>query len=271
MTKRQTRLFFIVGTLVFAGIFLALTLDSHRQFDELTNADMITEDVSAGKDVWHDYNCVNCHTLLGEGAYYAPDLTKITQQRGLPYLTAFMKDPSQFYSEEQTRRLMPTLDLSDDEIRQVLAFLEWVGRIDNQGWPPRPIVVSSGSFGGAGAASVDTDADADDPVARGQALFSQTPANCSVCHSRVEGTVLAGPSMAGLPDRVEALLGTADYQGGADNVEGYLRESILQPSAHIISGPTFSAQGRSFMPDNYADLLSSQQIDDLVQYLLTLR
>ena len=38
----------------------------------------------AGKHVWHRKNCINCHTLLGEGAYYAPDLTKIAQQRGEP-------------------------------------------------------------------------------------------------------------------------------------------------------------------------------------------
>ena len=29
MTKRQTRLFFIVGTTVFALIFIGLTIDSH--------------------------------------------------------------------------------------------------------------------------------------------------------------------------------------------------------------------------------------------------
>ena len=82
MTKRQTRLFFLGGTLVFTAIFIALTIDSHRQFATLTNADEITEDVQEGKHVWHRENCINCHTLLGEGAYFAPDLTKITQLRG---------------------------------------------------------------------------------------------------------------------------------------------------------------------------------------------
>ena len=67
----------------------------------------------AGKDVWHRNNCINCHTLLGEGAYYAPDLTQIAAQRGDAYLREFLKDPSRFYSEERDRRLMPTLKLSD--------------------------------------------------------------------------------------------------------------------------------------------------------------
>ena len=82
MTKRAARLFFFISTLLSALIFVVLTIDSHRQFPKLTNAAAIDEQVVAGKDAWHRHNCTNCHTLLGEGAYYAPDLTKITQQRG---------------------------------------------------------------------------------------------------------------------------------------------------------------------------------------------
>ena len=77
MTRRQTRFFFIAGTTIFTVIFVALTIHSHTRFAELTHADAITADVIAGKHVWHRKNCINCHTLLGEGAYYAPDLTKI--------------------------------------------------------------------------------------------------------------------------------------------------------------------------------------------------
>ena len=94
MTKRHTRMFFVAGTSVFAALFVALTIDSHRQFGSLTHAEAITPEVIEGKHVWHRKNCINCHTLLGEGAYYAPDLTKITQQRGAPYLRHFLRDPS---------------------------------------------------------------------------------------------------------------------------------------------------------------------------------
>ena len=69
MTRRQTRLFAIVSTLVCTIAFIGMTIDSHRQFPRLTNEDQLTAEVIRGKDVWHKYNCTNCHTLLGEGAH----------------------------------------------------------------------------------------------------------------------------------------------------------------------------------------------------------
>jgi nitric oxide reductase subunit C len=149
MTRRGTRLFFFVSTVASAAIFVGLTIDSHRQFPKLTHSAAIDASVIAGKNVWHRKNCINCHTLLGEGAYYAPDLTQITTQRGAPYLQEFLKDPSKFYSEERDGRLMPNLKLSDAEISNVIAFLAWVSRIDTQGWPPRPILVKGSAIPGA--------------------------------------------------------------------------------------------------------------------------
>jgi nitric oxide reductase subunit C len=163
MNKRQTRLFAIGATAVSALIFLGLTLDSHRQFDRLTNAHAITPAVTLGKDVWHKNNCINCHTLFGEGAYYAPDLTKITKLRGEAYLKAYLKDPSKFYDEKRHRRLMPKQDLSDDDIAGLIAFLDWVSNVDNQGWPPRPILVTGAALPGSDrSASQQTDASAAD-------------------------------------------------------------------------------------------------------------
>ena len=141
MTKRHTRLFFIGGTALFALVFLGMTLDSHRQFDRLTNADRITEDVKAGKDVWHHKNCINCHTLLGEGAYFAPELANVMTRWGVAddpeaafeILKGWMESqPSQI----EGRRQMPQFNLTDEQIRALAAFLLFVDEIDAQGWPP---------------------------------------------------------------------------------------------------------------------------------------
>lgn len=271
MTKRHTRMFFVGGTLLFAAIFVGLTIDSHRQFDTLTNADAITPEVAAGKDVWHYKNCINCHTLMGEGAYYAPDLTKITQQRGEAYLRAFLRDPAQFYSEEVHRRLMPNPNLSEQEITEVIAFLDWVSKIDNQGWPPRPILVSGGQLAGAATIPEPSVAASDDPVAMGEAIYRNTPPACFACHSVSPGVNLAAPSLAGIGTRAARIVDSAGYGGAATDAEGYIRESIVNPHAYLVPGQIYSAQGRSFMPDNYGTTLTPEQIDQLVAYLVTLR
>ncbi len=291
MTKRETRLFAIISTAFITFVFIALTIDSHRQFGRLTHAEAITPAVSHGKDVWHKYNCVNCHTLFGEGAYYAPDLTKITQLRGKPYLKAYLHDPSKFYDEQKHRRLMPKENLSDAEIDDLYAFLDWVSKVDNNGWPPRPIIVSGASIPGTdlteqqqanpavpaqagtgqeppGARPVKT---SDDPIALGQALFRATPPGCFACHSVAPGVNLTGPSLAGVASRAEKVVSSPDYKGSAKDAAGYIRESIVNPNAYLVPGPSFSANGQSFMPMTFGKDLTPQQIDQLVAYLTSLK
>lgn len=276
MNKRQSRIFAIVATGLAAVAFLGLTWYSHARFGDLTNAQDITPEVTHGKDVWHKYNCINCHTLFGEGAYYAPDLTKIAQHRGEAYLKAYMRDPSQFYDEQRHRRLMPTQNLSEVEIENLVKFLDWVSKVDNQGWPPRPILVSGGTAvvaaqgteaGAAEARAVRPVRADSDPRAIGENLFGTAVPVCTACHSLQPGVQLAGPSMAGLAERAAQTIASTDYTGSATDVEGYIRESIVTPSAHLVPGAMFSAEGTSFMPNTYAESLTAEQVDQLVAFL----
>jgi nitric oxide reductase subunit C len=291
MNKKQTRLFAIASTAIAALVFLVLTIDSHRQFPKLTNAENITPQVTHGMDVWHKYNCINCHTLFGEGAYYAPDLTKITQHRGEPYLQAYMRDPAQFYDEQRHRRLMPKQDLADDEITDLIAFLDWVSKVDNQGWPPRPILVTGASIPGTDMTAAQQAQQApigsatgeqlppgarpvtsgSDPIALGQAVFRSVTPACNACHSIAPGVNLAGPTLSGLASRAAEVVASPDYKGGAKDVEGYIRESIVEPSRHLIPGAMYSAGGTSFMPNTYAEAMKPEQIDQLVAYLSTFK
>ena len=267
MTKRQTRAFFFAGTGLFALIFIALTVDSHRQFATLTHSDKITAAVIAGKHVWHRKDCVNCHTLMGEGAYYAPDLTKITDLRGEPYLRAFLHDPSRFYSEKQHRRLMPNPNLSEQEIGEVIAFLTWVSHIDTNGWPPRPILVTGSSIPGMSEAAAGTPSTLTDPVARGNDLFHSPTVGCFACHSSAPGISLVGPSMAGVSTRAAARIADPNYTGSARTPEDYIKESIREPSAYIVTGGNYSNGKQSLMPANFSTTLTPEQIDALVAYL----
>lgn len=106
-------------------------------------------------------------------------------------------------------------------------------------------------------------------AARGEELYTSTTIGdtsapgCITCHS-VQPTddplqpSPVGPSHYGVADRA------GDYVAGMD-AEAYLRESIVDPNAHIVEG--FS---EGVMYQNYAEDLTDQQIDDLVAYLLTL-
>lgn len=57
----------------------------------------------------------------------------------------------------------------------------------------------------------------------------------------------------------------------AEDAADYIRESIVAPSAHLVSGGMYSADGTSFMPANYSEDLTPEQVDQLVAYLITLK
>ncbi|MFA6203325.1 MAG: cytochrome c [Gallionella sp.] len=97
--------------------------------------------VKLGKLTTQAKNCMNCHTLLGNGAYYAPDLTKawLDQYWGSKevrevQMLEFIKDPSDKLHNSLGRR-MPKLDITDEEARGVVAFLKWMSSIDTNGFP----------------------------------------------------------------------------------------------------------------------------------------
>lgn len=273
MNKRQARLFAIGSTLLAALAFLGLTIDSHRQFPKLTNAQNITPAVAHGKDVWHKNNCINCHTLFGEGAYYAPDLTKIAQQRGAAYLQAYLRDPSKFYDEQRHRRLMPKQDMSETEITDLVAFLDWVSKVDNNNWPPRPLRVTGATIGAEAVLPTAQAAAAGgkDPIALGEIVFRTATPACNACHSLTAGADMAGPTLAGVATRAQQTLASNTYTGKAKDVDGYLREAITQPSAHIVAGAMYSSQGVSFMPATFGKDLTPEQVTQLVAYLATFK
>ncbi len=139
MEKKTARNFFIWGTAICTVVFIWLTIDTHQTIPKRTNTDQLTSEVVMGKRVWHKYNCNDCHTILGIGGYYSPDVTKTYSIRGETWLKAFLKNPE---TPDPTRRKMPNQNLSDEEIHQLVAFLKWVDAIDTNQWPPKPITVA---------------------------------------------------------------------------------------------------------------------------------
>ncbi len=97
----------------------------------------------------------------------------------------------------------------------------------------------------------------------GLALF--TAKGCIACHAvePEDDRGLQGPSMIGLVSRSEETIASPDYQGQAETVRIYLRESILKPRAYIVEGY------EPIMPNAYQVVLLEEELTALVDYLLT--
>ena len=92
-------------------------------------------------------NCMNCHTLLGNGAYYAPDLTKawldpMWEDGTMMAITGkdtkeeamaeFLMHPSTYATHA---RMMPDLGITEEEAKGIVAFLKHMASIDTNGFP----------------------------------------------------------------------------------------------------------------------------------------
>ena len=142
MTKSMARNIFYGGSLFFIIIFAGLAFNSHRYIlTTSTDAATLTDSVVAGKRIWERKSCINCHTILGEGAYFAPELGNVMKRWGVQddpvaatdMLKAWMQSMP---SGTAGRRQMPKFDLTDEEYRNLADFLLWANKIRTQNWPP---------------------------------------------------------------------------------------------------------------------------------------
>ncbi|MDA8122738.1 MAG: c-type cytochrome [Deltaproteobacteria bacterium] len=135
MTKKIAFWIFLLGTISSSVVFLAATWDTQRQVAVLSNADKLSDRVVAGKRAFQKYNCNDCHTILGFGAYYAPDLTRVFQRIGEEGIRFRIKDPEKAFANSW--RKMPDLRVTDAETADMIEFFRWVTEINNNDWPPQ--------------------------------------------------------------------------------------------------------------------------------------
>ncbi len=102
--------------------------------------------IDKGKMVIQSRACMDCHTFFGNGAYYAPDLTKAwldpdweswqaitgatTREDAM---VKFLMDPVKYRTWTRT---MPNLGLTQQEAEAVVAYLKWMSAVDTNGFPP---------------------------------------------------------------------------------------------------------------------------------------
>ncbi len=97
--------------------------------------------VSHGKLTTQAKNCMGCHTLLGNGSYYAPDLTKAwldpawgSKEAREQSMVEFLMHP-EVAAHNALGRRMPNLGITEPEARATVAFLKWMSSIDTNGFP----------------------------------------------------------------------------------------------------------------------------------------
>jgi nitric oxide reductase subunit C len=142
LTKTGARNVFYGGSIFFFAIFVGLTAHSHY-YVRTTSTDetKLTASVIRGKHLWEKNACINCHTLLGEGAYFAPELGNVWTRWGGDKDPDSARETLRAWMAAQPsgiegRRQMPQFHLSDDEVNDLADFLEWTSKIKTQKWPP---------------------------------------------------------------------------------------------------------------------------------------
>lgn len=132
-TKSVARNIFFGGSFFFFLVLVGLVFDTTRKLPERDHRENITEAVVLGKKVWEDNNCIGCHTIMGEGAYFAPELGNVYERRGPNFIKAWIKAMP---TNAPGRRQMPQFNLSEEELDAMVAFLKWTNEIDDANWPP---------------------------------------------------------------------------------------------------------------------------------------
>ncbi len=135
-TKSMARNIFIGGSLFFFLLFVGLTFDTMGALPKRDHRENITSQVASGKSLWEKNNCVGCHTILGEGAYFAPELGNVYTRFGnnKDAIKAFIV--SRPAGGIPGRRSMPQFNFNEQQLDDIAEFLKWTSEIDTNNWPP---------------------------------------------------------------------------------------------------------------------------------------
>ncbi|WP_419768900.1 c-type cytochrome [Arcobacter sp.] len=140
ITKNTAKNIYFGGGLFAILVFAGLTFDTVNKIPELSHEEKVTKSVALGKKVWENNNCVGCHTILGEGAYYAPELGNAFKRLGESNEKAFKVYLSGWMAAQPldipNRRKMPQFNLTPEQINSLADFLIWTSKVNTQEWPP---------------------------------------------------------------------------------------------------------------------------------------
>ena len=139
-TKGMARNIYYGGGVFFFLLLVGLTFDTMLELPKRDHRENITEAVVQGKHLWEKNNCIGCHSLMGEGAYFAPELANVFDRYGNGDEAVFASFMQNWMAIQPLnvpgRRQMPQFHLTEEEVHNITQFLIWTSRIDDNDWPP---------------------------------------------------------------------------------------------------------------------------------------
>lgn len=113
-------------------------------------------DAAEGKKAFEQYQCMECHTIVGNGGYFSPDLTNVYKRTGGSdaVLANFM------LSGVPSKGMPPMKDrgMNEEDSYRVVAFLKYASMLDTNGWPNNGSWDRDGSLDGTSASRLYPDA-----------------------------------------------------------------------------------------------------------------
>ena len=223
--------------------------------ENMTTEELVTagEQIVAGKGT-----CLTCHTMGQTGSLRFPDLAGIGARAGssvdgytdVEYLAESLYEPNTFIVEGFAGGMpavsRPPINLSDDEILAVIAYLQSLG-----GEPSVTPATELRWQGQAPAQAPGTTAAAPSGEPRsGEELLAGYL--CSTCHNMDRPDRLVGPSLFDVGNRLS---------------KAQLYEALLEPDATVAEGYPAGIMGATLAGVNFPNALSTAELKNLVDYL----
>jgi len=245
---------FVSISVLMIVVFLALTIETGYSISK--RHPEITPQVVAGKYVFHRKNCMDCHTLLGDGAYYAVDLTKIISFRGEGFVRTLLKNPpavtAQLWSGKY-KRLMPDLNLTSKEIDDLIAFFKWTDKVNTNGWPPGSEYYTGEVKSATTSEPKETSGEEAEEIIK--------KLNCGLCHSlKTKNLNLKGRIG---PDLTNESL--------RNRTEEWLEKQLIEPHSIPDNEVAKGFKGKQKLMPSYKNRLSKDELKVLVSYLKNLK
>ena len=227
---------------------------------DMTTEELVAvgEEIAAGKGT-----CITCHTTSGETGGRFPDLANVglvasERKEGfsdVEYLAESLYEPNEYIVEGflpgMNRIADPPIDLNDQEILSVIAYLQSLGGTPTVTLDTELRWQSEENSAAASAASqASASAAPSSENLSGEELFTMYA--CGTCHSITEPTPLLGPSL---------------YNVGNDLSTAEIYEAIMDPDAVVSEGFVAGLMSVQLGATGFYDKISSRQLKTLVDYL----